>query len=38
MGIGGTIGGVLGLGNPFAIAGGASIGKGGRYPVCIWWR
>ena len=27
MGIGGTIGGVLGLGNPFAIAGGASIGK-----------
>ena len=27
MGIGGTIGGVLGLGNPFAVAGGASIGK-----------
>ena len=27
MGIGGTIGGVLGLGNPFAVAGGASLGK-----------
>ena len=27
MGVGGTIGGVLGLGNPFAIAAGASTGK-----------
>ena len=27
MGVGGTIGGVLGLGNPFAVAAGASIGK-----------
>ena len=27
MGIGGTIGGVLGMGNPFAIAAGASTGK-----------
>ena len=27
MGVGGTIGGIVGLGNPFAIAGGASIGK-----------
>tara|TARA_R100001129_G_C5257691_1_gene230179 strand:- start:367 stop:894 length:528 start_codon:yes stop_codon:yes gene_type:complete len=27
MGVGGTIGGVLGLGNPLLIAGGASIGK-----------
>jgi len=28
MGIGGTIGGVLGMGNPLLIAGGASLGKG----------
>ena len=27
MGIGGTIGGVIGLGNPFVAAAGASIGK-----------
>lgn len=27
MGVGGTIGGIVGLGNPFAIAGGASVGK-----------
>ena len=27
MGVGGTIGGVLGLGNPFAVAAGASLGK-----------
>ena len=27
MGIGGTIGGVVGLGNPFAVAAGASLGK-----------
>ena len=29
MGIGGTIGGVLGMGNPLLIAGGASMGKAG---------